>query len=121
MLKRDESLDTLLDLDGETLVISDQGHFVKFVVKRGEITQAKPHGLSYSLTLHSKTGARLMGFDNAHAARRTGGRFVEQARVHDHVHRGKGDPGRPYRFESAGKLIEDFWVEVERIMRDEER
>ena len=120
MLKRDESLDTLLDLDGQTLVISDQGHFVKFVVKRGEITQAKPHGLSYSLTLHSKTGARLMGFDNAHAARRSGGRFVEQARVHDHMHRGKDDSGRPCLFESAGNLIEYFWVEVERIMRDEE-
>ena len=105
MPKRDESLDTLLDLDGQTLVISDQGHFVKFVVKRDEITQARPHGLSYSLTLHSKSGTRLMGFDNAHAVQRTGGRFVEQVKVYDHVHRGKDDPGRPYQFENASKLI----------------
>lgn len=41
--------------------------------------------------------------------------------VYDHVHRGSGDPGHPYRFDNAGKLIEDFWVEVERIMREEER
>ncbi|MBI4192926.1 MAG: hypothetical protein HY525_20625 [Betaproteobacteria bacterium] len=120
MPRRDESLDTLLDLDGQTLVISEQGHFVKFVVKRNEATAARPHGLSYSLTLHSKTGVRLMGFDNSHAVRRAGGRFVEQVRVYDHVHRGRNDPGRPYRFDNAGKLIEDFWAEVDRIMREEE-
>lgn len=121
MPKRDGSLDTLLDLDGQSFVISDQGYFVKFVIKRSSVTEATPHGLSYSLTLHSKTGARLMGFDNAHAVRRTGGRLAGQVRVYDHVHRGSGDPGRPYRFDNAGKLIEDFWVEVERIMREEER
>jgi hypothetical protein len=121
MPKRDGSLDTLLDLDGQSFVISDQGHFVKFVVKRSPVTEATPHGLSYSLTLHSKTGTRLMGFDNAHAVRRPGGRLVEQVRVYDHVHSGSGDPGRPYRFDNPGKLIEDFWVEVERIMREEER
>ena len=121
MPKRDGSLDALLDLDGQSFVISDQGHFVKFIVKRCPMTETTPHGLSYSLTLHGKTGMRLMGFDNAHAVRRPGGRLVEQARVYDHVHRGSSDPGRPYRFDNAGKLIEDFWIEVERIMREEER
>ena len=120
MPHRDESLDTLLDLDGQTLVISDQGHFVKFVVKHNEVTEARPHGLSYALTLHDKAGARLMGFDNAHAVRGAGGRFVGQVRVYDHLHRGRNDPGRPYRFDNPGKLIEDFWAEVDRIMREEE-
>lgn len=119
MLERDASLDTLLDLDGQSFVISEQGHFVKFVVKRTAVTQTRPHGLSYALTFHAKSGLRLMGFDNAHAVRRAGGRYVEQVRVYDHVHRGSDDPGRPYRFRNAGKLIEDFWVEVERIMRNE--
>ena len=41
--------------------------------------------------------------------------------VYDHVHKSRDDEGRPYEFVSAGKLIEDFWVEVERIMREEER
>lgn len=34
MPDRDPSLDTLLDLDGQVLVIDEKGHVVKFVVKR---------------------------------------------------------------------------------------
>lgn len=117
---RDRSLDALLDLDGQTLVIDDEGHAVKFVVRRTEVTEARPHGLSYSLTLHDRAGRRLMGFDNAHAVERPGGKFVEQPRVYDHVHRGADDEGRPYAFVGAGKLIEDFWAEVDRIVAPDE-
>ncbi len=116
MAKRDRSLDALLDLDGATLVIDEHAHVVRFVVRRTDVTEARPHGLSYSLTLHDRTGRRLIGFDNAHAVERPGGKFVEQPRVYDHVHRGKDDEGRPYTFESPGKLIEDFWAEVDRIL-----
>jgi len=116
MANRDRSLDALLDLDGETLVIDEHGHLVRFVVGRTDVSEARPHGLSYSLTLHDRTGRRLMGFDNAHAVQRPGGRFVEQPRVYDHIHRGKDDQGRPYAFENAGKLIEDFWAEVDRML-----
>jgi hypothetical protein len=49
MKKRDRSLDALLDLDGETLVIDEHGHLVRFVVSRTNATEARPHGLSYSL------------------------------------------------------------------------
>ena len=114
-MRRDRSLDALLDLDGQTLVVDDEGHMVRFVVRRTDVTEARPHGLSYSLTLHDRTG-RLMGFDNAHAVERPGGKFVEQPRVYDHVHRGKDDEGRPYEFVDAGKLIVDFWTEVDRIL-----
>lgn len=116
MPDRDRSLDTLLDLDGQVLVIDEKGHVVKFVVKRMDATEARPHGLSYSLTLHDRMGHRLMGFDNAHAVEHPGGKFVEQPRLYDHVHRGKDDKGRPYKFVNAGKLIEDFWAEVDRIL-----
>jgi hypothetical protein len=116
MAGRDRSLDALLDLHGQTLVVDDEGHLVKFVVRRTDVTEVRPHGLSYSLTLHDRTGSRLMGYDNAHAVERPGGRFVEQPRVYDHVHRGKNDEGRPYEFINAGKLIEDFWAEVGRIL-----
>jgi hypothetical protein len=27
-----------------------------------------------------------------------------------------GDSGRPYRFETAAKLVDDFWREVKRAM-----
>jgi hypothetical protein len=53
---RDDSLDTLLDLDGEVLFI-DEKHWVKFTVKRVEPTPERPHGLSYSLTLHGEDGS----------------------------------------------------------------
>jgi hypothetical protein len=116
MAKRDQSLDALLDLDGQTLVIDDEGHLVRFAVRQTDITEVRPHGLSYSLSLHDRTGRRLMGFDNAHRVQHRGGKFAEQPRVYDHVHRGKDDEGRPYRFQNPGKLLEDFWAEVDRIL-----
>ena len=66
---RDPGLDTLLDLHGQTLFVDEMGHWLKFVVVRAEVTAERPHGLSYSLTLHAPDGARLVGFDNAHAVR----------------------------------------------------
>ena len=116
MRGRDHSLDALLDLHGQSFVVDEQGHVARFVVRRTDVTEARPHGLSYSLTLHDRTGRRMIGFDNAHAVARAGGKFVEQPRVYDHVHRGVGDGGRPYEFVNAGRLIEDFWAEVERIL-----
>ena len=53
-------------------MIDELGHLVRFVVSRTEVTEARPHGLSYSLTLHDRSGRRLMGFDNAHAVERPG-------------------------------------------------
>ena len=67
---RDHSLDTLLDLQGQVFVVYEKGHVARFVVRRTDVTEARPHGLSYSLTLHDSTGRRLIGFDNAHAVER---------------------------------------------------
>ena len=66
---RDPALDTLLDLHGVTLFVDEIGHWVKFVVRRIEVTADRPHGLSYSPTLHAPDGTRLVGFDNAHPVR----------------------------------------------------
>ena len=50
-MERDPSLDTLLELDGQVLVIdSETKHWVRFVVRRVPASAAKPHGLDYSLT-----------------------------------------------------------------------
>jgi hypothetical protein len=73
-MDRDPSLDALLDLDGQVLVIDPEtGHWVRFAVRRVPASEAKPHGLDYSLTLHGADGERLMGFDNAHAVRTRSG------------------------------------------------
>ena len=64
---RDPTLDVLLDLDGQVLVVDPEGgHWVRFVVTRVPVSPEKPHGIDYSLTLHGPEGERLVGFDNAH-------------------------------------------------------
>lgn len=58
-----------------------------------------------------------MGYDNAHAVPHRGGRFVKRQAAFDHWHRNATDEGRPYRFETAEKLIADFFDEIERILK----
>jgi Family of unknown function (DUF6516) len=66
---RDPTLDALLDLDGQVLVVDPKGEYwVRFVVTRVPVSPSRPHGLDYSLTLHGPDGKRLVGFDNAHPA-----------------------------------------------------
>lgn len=81
MAQRDASLDSLLDLDGQVLVIDAVGYWVRFVVHQVPVSKEKPHGLDYTLTMHAPDGARLVGFDNAHQV--AGKRRAE----HDHKHR----------------------------------
>ena len=112
---RDPSLDTLLGLDGETFVAdAERRHWVKFVVKRVSTSAERPHGLSYSLTLHDEKGERLVGFDNAHAppSKRGQGRRVE----HDHRHRLRTI--RPYEYLDAATLLVDFWAEVAAVLKE---
>lgn len=83
----DPGLDALLDLHGQTLFVDGVGHWVKFVVLRTEATPERPHGLSYSLTLHAPDGARLIGFDNAHPVKERWGPGTRKRVESDHRHR----------------------------------
>ena len=113
---RDPGLDTLLDLHGQTLFVDEDGHWVKFVVLRTEVTPDRPHGLSYSLTLHAPDGTRLVGFDNAHPIRGRRGP-ARRARVEsDHRHRLR--TVQPYEYTDAATLLEDFWKEVDAVLRE---
>jgi hypothetical protein len=104
----------LLNFDG-ALYLFEEGYWVKIEVKQTTATAQRPHGLSYSLTLHDPEGTRLLGFDNAHAPPRAGP-YKAKAVAHDHWHRTQKDKGRPYLFRSAVQLIQDFLDEVERIL-----
>lgn len=116
-MERDPSLDALLGLDGQVYVIDPDGdHWVRFVVREVPVTPAKPHGLDYSLTLHGPDGDRLVGFDNAHPVRTGSGPGGRTARAHDHKHRLR--TVRPYDYRDAAKLLEDFWGEVDALLRD---
>lgn len=54
------------------------------------------------------------GFDNAHAIRPTRKGYGGRKITWDHKH--KCDKISPYEYESASRLLEDFWQEIERIM-----
>jgi hypothetical protein len=114
MFRRDASLDSLLDLHGQVLVIDEAGYWVKFVVHKVPASVDKPHGLDYTLTFHGPGGERLVGFDNAHQV--PGCRTVA-AEAKDHRHRLRAV--RPYDYVNAGLLLTDFWNEVESVMREE--
>ena len=89
---------------------------MRFVVVRTEATAERPHGLSYSLTLHAPDGERLVGFDNAHAVKEGRGPGARRRRERDHRHRLRSI--RPYEYRDAAKLLEDFWKEVDEILRE---
>lgn len=110
---RDNGLDTLLALDG-LIIAQEGGCFVKFEVRQVDPNEHIPHGVKYSLTLHDHHNQRVMGFDNAHAAkggrkRRFAGRRVE----YDHHHEDDKCLGVPYEFDSPDKLVADFWQAVD--------
>lgn len=111
MARSDPSLDTLLELDGQVLVIDEAGYWVKFVVHRVPSTADKPHGLDYTLTLHGPDGGRLVGFDNAHGVAGQGKRTTK-----DHSHRLR--TVKPYDYTDAATLVAAFWSEVESVLRE---
>lgn len=111
MTKRDPSLDYLLNLHGQVFFLDERGRYwVKFVVRRVPVTESKPHGLDYSLTLHSGSGERLLGFDNAHPVKGARGKQS------DHMHRHKRV--KPYAYRDAATLVEDFWKAVDKVIRE---
>lgn len=115
--ERDTCLDTLLDLDGEILVIDEKcGYWVKFEVKRVPVTKWRPHGLDYSLTLHGSSNERLVGFDNAHPVRQSAGPGGKAKAVYDHQHRVRSI--RPYEYRNAATLIENFWAAVDAVLKE---
>lgn len=117
--KRDlKAAQYLLDLNGETFFIDKNGsYWVKFEAVDVEVSKAKPYGIDYSLTLHTKNGQRLVGFDNAHPVPRTGGPGGKLIAPNDHRH--ARDIVRPYKFKDAYTLVADFWKEVERVLGEE--
>jgi len=113
---RDPGLEWLLDLDGQVLVVDPHGaYWVKFSVRRVVRSADRPHGLEYSLTLHDSSGRRLLGYDNAHSVRTSGGPGGRPGVRRDHRHRLKAV--RPYVFHDAATLLEDFWRDVDRILK----
>jgi len=108
MKKSDDALEALLDLDGEIIILNQQ-YWVKFEAKRLPDNDHRPHGIKYSLTLHDDENERVIGYDNAHKIPNS--TLVE----YDHRHLKSGRI-KPYTFETAHKLLEDFWKDVDKYM-----
>ena len=80
-----------------------------------------PHGVRYALTLHDTYGARVMGFDNAHAPDASQqGRYAGRIVTYDHQHRHATDKGVPYVFQDAYELMKDFFAAVDQVIRENE-
>lgn len=118
MIHRDSGLETLLDLDGGILE-QEGGFWIKVEARRVEPSTNAPHGIRYSLTLHNEHGTRVMGYDNAHAVKPPKKfKFAGQRLPYDHKHGSSRDKGVPYMFESAQRLLEDFFAEVDRVIQE---
>jgi hypothetical protein len=113
----DHGLDALLALDGVSFFADSEGRYrVRFVVRRVEASTERPHGLSYSLTLHDEKGERLVGFDNAHPVATQSGPAGRRRAVRDHRHRLR--TVRPYDYRDAVTLLADFWQEVDAVLKE---
>ena len=74
------------------------GYWLKFEIARVAPSEARPHGLDYSFTLHGPDNRRLIGFDNARIVPAKGSRFKKRPKAMDHWHRTETDEGRLYAF-----------------------
>lgn len=116
-MDEDAELELLLSLDGMSYEAAE-GYVVEFMARRTTRTQERPHGINYALVFRPKDIEPFVRFDNSHAVSRPGGKFVKASKAYDHWHRTKNDPGRPYVFTTAAKLLDDFWHEVKRVMTE---
>ncbi len=112
-LREDASLNALLDLDGEIFPMND-GYWTKIEASKVEPNKHIPHGIRYSLTLHDRYNKRIIGCDNAHAYKPRTKRYACRKTTWDHKHRLQKTES--YEFESASRLLEDFWKDVFEIM-----
>src|SRR5258708_14056087 len=103
----DHALEFRLAFDGLVHYLAG-GYALRFDIGRVEATSRRPHGLSYSLTLHAPDGTRLVGFDNAHPVRDRRGRFSRRLPESHHWHRTERDPRPLYTSLYAETLIHDF-------------
>jgi Family of unknown function (DUF6516) len=108
-------LSTLLDLHQEVIDQGD-GYWVKIEAWEVEVSDGVPHGIRYSLTLHSPRGLRILGYDNAHSVRSRAG-YSGRKLAYDHKHRNSTDPGIRYDFKDVHELLSNFFVDVDRVLK----
>lgn len=119
MSESTEELDRLLDLHGWTAEVGG-GFWVCFKATRVPPGDGRPHGIQYALSMHRPGGERVLGYDNAHVPPVGTGPAAKSRRealTFDHRH--WRQTVSIYDFQSPGKLLEDFWCDVERMLKEE--
>jgi hypothetical protein len=114
--REDSSLHRLLDLDSEIMEVG-KGYWVAISAVRVPPTPTKPHGIDYSLCLLDPGGDRLICYDNSHSVSVGSGPSRKRSKTNDHKHERKSV--KPYEYTNAETLMEDFWKDVERILKEE--
>ena len=110
-----EGISTLLELH-QQVIDQEDGYWVKIDAWQVAPSEAIPHGIRYSLTLHNPVGERILGYDNAHAFKPIRS-YVGRKFPYDHKHRHSQDPGVRYVFKDAYQLLSDFFVDVDIALR----
>lgn len=117
-MNRDPAVDFLLDFSGAILE-QENGYWIGIEARLVEVSSAIPHGIRYSLTLHDPFDKRILGYDNAHAIKQPKKfKHAGHSLAFDHKHRHQSDHGVPYAFTNAQQLLNDSWVDVNRLLRE---
>ena len=117
-MKRDRALDYLLELNGEVFVESN-GYWHKIEARLTSVTQERPHGIRYSLTLHNDKNERVFGIDNAYSVKTRHKGYTGRVIEYDHMHTDRNDKGTVYVFKNPGQLLTDFYARVNAIVKGE--
>jgi hypothetical protein len=122
MIKRElssEGLDYVLELHRQKIGY-DNGYWVTIRVTEIEPDEGRPHGIQYAFTLHDENDDRVLGYDNSHPVDVATGpaRKSKRPKAFDHIDR-RGKKSVPYRFTTPFRLVEDFFSEVEEILKKE--
>ena len=112
---RKRGIVTLLDLH-QDVIDQDDGYWVKIEAWEVPASDAIPHGVRYSLTLHNPRGLRILGYDNAHAVQMKSG-YSGRKLTYDHKHRSANDPGVRYEFKDAYQPLDDFFADVDKALK----
>ena len=117
--KRAGEWDYFLSLDRQWIGY-EKGYWATFRVRRVDVSEERPHGFQYSLSLHNADDDRVLGYDNAHGVQVGSGpaKRSRRPKAFDHVNR-RGRKPVPYEFTTPYKLLEDFFADVDTILKEE--
>lgn len=114
----DVGITTILD-PHDQIIDQGDGYWVKLEAWVVPVSKDIPHGVRYALTLHEPYGKRILGYDNAHAVKPPKKfKYAGTKLPYDHKHRHVSDKGVPYEFKDAHQLLSDFFVEVDRVLKE---